>query len=301
MRMQSFKAALILGAILCLYFGAAAHADPNPSANPILASIEKMGAKLYYIGTRGGLDGWFIVKDQKVQIAYSTPDKKSVIVGAMFGENGENITGKQVKTLVEGNKELTALMLGTSQETAAAAMAAAPAISTPVAPVGVPTGAATLSPGEKLYQDLTGATGVTVGSAAPRLLMVMDPNCPHCHATWRSLRDAVLRNTIQVKLIPIAAPGSEGERAATQLLRNPDPLNAWDKYVGSDKDNGDKTQLAGAVDQALVSSIRANHLLIDSWHITQTPYLVYRGKDGKVKIVIGEPDKISTILSDIAS
>jgi hypothetical protein len=30
-----------------------------------------------------------------------------------------------------------------------------------------------------------------------------------------------------------------------------------------------------------------------------TPYLVYHGKDGKIKVVVGEPDKIGAVLSDM--
>ncbi len=144
-------------------------------------------------------------------------------------------------------------------------------------------------------KDLQNAAGVTIGSStAPLLMMVMDPNCPHCHATWKVLRDSVFKNTLQVRLIPIGAVSADSERAAAQLLHIADPLNGYDKYVA-----GDKTQLAGAPDPALTTAIRSNGTLIDSWHIQMTPYLLYRSKDGKVKIVQGEPEQVSAILNDI--
>lgn len=271
----------------------AAAATPDPSVNPALSNMLKAGAKLHYLGTRSALDGWLIVKDGRIQIVYSTADKKSVIVGAMFSDSGENITSEQIRTVVEGNKELAATLMGITQEQPTPTQ-------TSVAPtLPAPASVTVVSPGERLYQDLSAATGVTLGTGTPKLLMIMDPDCPHCQATWRVLRDAVFKNTIQLRMIPIATAGSDNERAAAQLLHTADPLNAWDKYVGATKGQGDKNQLAGPADPVLVAALRANHTLVDSWHIDQTPYLVYRGKDGKVKVVIGEPEKVSSILSDL--
>ena len=45
---------------------AAASATPDPSANPVLANLQKMGAKFFYLGNHSGLDGWFIVKGGQV-------------------------------------------------------------------------------------------------------------------------------------------------------------------------------------------------------------------------------------------
>jgi len=277
--------------------------------NPVLASIAKLGAKLYYLGNRNGLEGWFIVKDGRVQIAYATPDKKAVVIGAMFGDDGESISSTQVKTLLENNKEivsqLTTAATQTDTSTSNDSAKASPPVS-PVSPAIAPSVAtqtsppSALSPGERLYQQLSSATGVTLGNATPRIYMIMDANCPHCQATWRLLRDSVKSNVVQLRMIPIAAPESDSERAAVQLLRSPDPLNVWDKYVGAAPGQGDKSQLSGNNDAAMVTALRANHAMTDSWHIDQTPYLVYRGKDGKVKIVVGEPDKLSAILGDVA-
>jgi thiol:disulfide interchange protein DsbG len=275
---------------------------PDPSSSPVLSGMMKAGAKLYYLGTRSGLDGWLILKDGQIQVAYVTSDKQGILIGAMFGANGEGVTTDQIKMLADGNKEVAAVLMGAVQEqqamnqTGAAPAATPSAASTPVSSI-VPT--VPLSPGEHLLQDFTAAQGVVLGSGAPRLYMVMDPNCPHCQAAWRVLRDAVFKNAISLKMIPIAPPGSDSERAAGQLLHIADPLNAWDKYVGPDKGQGDKTQLAGVPDPSLITALHNNRTLIDGWHIDQTPYFAYRGKDGKVKIVVGEPDKVSSILSDL--
>jgi thiol:disulfide interchange protein DsbG len=261
-----------------------------------LANIVKMGAKLYYMGNRSGLDGWFIVKNGQVQIAYVPAGGQSILIGAMFGADGENITAAQVKILVDTNQDISALLTNAAKEQAEITNTPTPAANAaPKANGSLPS--VSLSPGERLIHDLSGAAGVTIGNpSAPQILMVMDPNCPHCQATWKGLRDPVFKNTVQIRMIPIATPGTDNERAAGQLLHVTDPLNAWDKYVA-----GDKNQLAGTPDASLVAAVHANHELVDSWNIHATPYLVYRSKDGTVKVLQGEPDKVSALLVDLGS
>jgi len=269
-------------------------ATPDPSTNPVLANIQKMGAKFFYLGNRLGLNGWFIVKDGQVQIAYATTDNKGALIGGLFGENGENITAQQVSALIQNNKEVADLIMAAQKEQAAIAQTGSPApTATPPASGILPS--TPLSPGERLIHDLSGASTVIVGQpSTPEILMVMDPRCPHCQATWNAFRNVVMKGSLHIRMIPIAAPGSDNERAAAMLLGVADPLNAWDKYVA-----GDKTQLDGTPPAAALAAVRANHAIIDNWSIQNTPYLVYRAKDGKVKVLQGEPDKLSAVLGDL--
>jgi hypothetical protein len=271
---------------------------PDPAANPVLAGIIKLGSKLYYLGNKSGLDGWLIVKDGQVQIAYATPGSQNAMIGAMFGPSGENVSADQVQALLTTNKELNTLLTNSMNPgQAAPGTVADPNMAmaqNQAAVSAAPNPAVLLPPGERLMKDLLNAAGVSIGNgAAPLLLMVMDPDCPHCQATWRALRDTVLKNNLQIRLIPLGAQ-TEHERAAAQLLHVADPLTVWDKYVG-----GDKSQLAGTPDATLIAAIRANGALVDSWHIDVTPYLVYRAKDGKVKFIKGEPDQVTAITGDI--
>jgi thiol:disulfide interchange protein DsbG len=312
---SSFKTWLGVGLLLFAFSGhvfaatgndkAKSH-DPDPSANPVLASIVKLGAKFYFIGNTDGIDGWLIVKDGQVQFAYASPKSTHALIGALFGPNGENTSANQLQAIMTSNKELnTQLSMGMLQQQGAAAdptaaVAAAAMAQAQMAPTSaaapMPTSAPSLlSPGERLMKDLQNAAGVNVGgSTAPLLMMIMDPNCPHCQATWRMLRDSVMKNNLQVRLIPLGSMGGDSERAAAQLLHVVDPLNGYDKYVA-----GDKSQLSGTPDPALTAAIKANSALVDSWHIEMTPYLLYRAKDGRVKIVQGEPEQAATLLSDI--
>jgi protein-disulfide isomerase len=287
---------IVIALIALFLFQATASAAPDPSANPVLSGLQKMGAKLFYLGNQNGMDGWFIVKNGQVQIVYANADNKSAIVGAMFGEHGENITAQQIAALVQSNKEIADMIAAAQKEQAAIAQAGAPPkTATASTPVTIPSTA--ISPGERLIHDLSGAATAVVGNpSSPELLMVMDPHCPHCQATWNALRNDVIKGTLHIRMIPIGTADTDNERAAAMLLGVSDPVNAWDKYVA-----GDASQLAGTPSPAAMAAIRANHKLIDSWSIQSTPYLVYRAKDGKVKVVVGEPEKISAILTDLGN
>jgi protein-disulfide isomerase len=219
------------------------------------------------------------------------------LIGALFGPDGQNITADQIQMLMTTNKEVNALLTTGANPQGAPGDPMAAAIQTQNALTAQAANPmpSLLPPGERLIKDLQNAAGVTVGdSSAPLLLMVMDPDCPHCQATWRALRDAVLKNALQIRLVPIGIQTPEHQRAAAQLLHIANPLLGWDKYVA-----GDKSQLSGTPDASLIAAIKANEALVDSWHIQMTPYLVYQAKDGKVKIVEGEPEQPAALLSDI--
>jgi len=286
---------LTLIALLSLHtVSLAAPTTPDPATNPVLAKLLGTGAKFFYLGSHSNMNGWFVIKDGQVQIVYSTPDNKSALVGAMFGDNGDNLTTTQVSDLVQNNKEVANLIAEAQKEQLAISQAGSPAANTP-APASGAMPSTPLSPGERLIHDLSAASTVVVGVPnSPEILMVMDPHCAHCQATWKALHDVVAKGSVHLRMIPIGSQDTDNERAAAILLGVSDPLNAWDAYV-----NGDKTTLAGTPSATALAAVRANHAVIDSWKIENTPYLVYRAKDGKVKVVQGEPDKVTTLLTDL--
>ncbi len=297
-------------------------AQPDPLANPVLSSIQKLGTKLYYLGSRGGLDGWLIVKDGQIQIAYAAPNSPNLIIGALFGPSGENISSAQVDAVITEHPELKSIFMSTAKNPAAAntplpnnvpgdptaAIAAAQAQMQALAGLTAPPAMPQTSPyigskplaapGERLVVDLQNAAAINLGNpSAPLLYMVMDPTCSHCQESWKKLRDKVTANALQIRFIMINRDkdNAEEERVAAQLLHVIDPVDVWDKYVA-----GDKSQLAGKADDALIQSVRANRALIESWKIPNTPFFVYRARDGKVKIVQGEPAQPDDMIRDIA-
>lgn len=296
------------------------HAQTPPSENlfnrnakpldinsiPVLSNLTKIGAKLYYLGERSGLHGWFIVKDGQIQMIYVTSDGKTSIIGGMFTGEGDNVTGPQIKALVDANKEVNDLVNSTARQQEDIARVGGVPGGFAAVPGGTGGGrdqtlannlpAVPLSPGERLYQDLQAAAGVTLGrNDTAEILMVIDPDCPHCKGTWSELRESVQANRVQVRLIPISGNMSgPNVEAASQLLRAPNPLEAWEKHL-----NGDKSALQGGDAGVHMQAVLANRSLIDRWNIKETPYLVYRAKDGRVKIVKGKPDRMAAVLTDL--
>jgi hypothetical protein len=253
---------------------AAGAAVPDPMTNGALASIIKEGGKVFYLGNDHGLNGWFAVENGLVQILYQTPDNKGVVAGSMFGPDNDKITPTQVAKLLKDNKEVADMVEAAKKANEAPAAT---------------------SLGERLTHDLTSASTVVVGKASsPELLMVMDTINPHVQATWKALRDRVIKGDLHIRMIPVGDPGSDNERAAAIFLASADPLAVWDKYVV-----GDHGQLTGAPSEDALKHIRANHVVIDNWNVPLTPYLVYRGKDGKVKILQGEPENAPALLADM--
>lgn len=283
--------------------------EPDINGIPVLANIVRGGAKLYYVGERSGMHGWFIVKDGQIQVIYLSPDRQTALIGAMFTDQGENVTGPQINALAARNKEIYQLLNGAAQqqnqitqaggsEGGAASVPSDPAVANLLGDKmkESPLAAVPLSPGERLYNDLKVAAGVVLGNPqAPEIMVVVAPKCPNCKRTWSELRDPVKEGQLQVRLIPVYnSVGGEEANQAAQLLVSKNPLEAWDKYAG-----GDQKALDGAVDEIALKAVVANLNLVSKWNIKGYPYIVYRGKDGRIKIVQGRPERMAAILLDL--
>lgn len=278
---------------------------PDIATIPVLTNIVKEGAKLYYMGERSGLHGWFIIKNGQIQMIYLSPDQQTVLIGGMFSSKGENVTTPQIQALLERNNEVKQLMSGSAQQQReiykAGEAGGAGSVPAGVADKnasknvgGLPSVSA--SPGERLMQDLKAAAGVTVGqSDNAELMMIVAPSCPNCKKTWQELRESVRANKLQVRLIPVyMSLGGEESRVASQLLRVQNPLEAWDRYV-----EGDGSLLEGGPDDTAMRAVVSNINLVTKWNIQGYPYLVYRGKDGRIKIVQGRPERMAALLADL--
>jgi thioredoxin-related protein len=275
----------------------------DPSKIPLLADFIKQGGKFYYIGERSGLQGWFVLTSGGVQVVYLTPDQKTVLAGAMFAADGRNVSVSQMKDLWQAEKSLGDLLNQAGKQQVMAVQAGADkngVASLDSASVKAPAStlpSVSLSPGNRLMQDLEATAGSVVGTndKAPLLYMIVSPTCPYCHGTWKELRDDVRKGNLRIKLILISGGEVAKLGMSAALLQAKDPMEAWDKYV-----EGDKTALLSITpDEAHIRAAMANENLVNRWDIRVTPYLVYRAKDNKVKIIQGRPDRAAAILTDM--
>lgn len=266
---------------------------------PLIQNLLVNGTEVYYLGVRSGMHGFLLYKDGQVQVMYLPPDQQSVIFGSMYMIDGGNITTQQISDASNENTQLKALLTASAeQQKELERNMRAPFTQDKVVEEKqkvLPGGSVSLTPGERLFADFLSAAGVVVGQEGkPLVLMLVDPHCQFCKATWGELYEPLTKGQLRVKLIPIGAEGSENEKYAAKFLRSSDPLNTWNKFV-----NGDKSVLAGDPSVGDLAVVRATMAMVLNWKIQATPYIVYRGADGRVKVVQGKPDKIASILGDL--
>lgn len=265
---------------------------------PIIQNLLQGGAEIYYLGERSGLQGFLVYKAGAVQVFYLPPDQQTLLFGAMFSVDSANVTAQQVTIASNQNPQLRGIMSAAAEQqhefekNGGILSSDAPHA---LDKNGLPPGAS-LTPGERLFRDFQTSAGVMMGMPdKPLLLMLVDPLCLHCKATWAALKDHVAAGDLRIKLLPIGPEGSERERMAAKFLRVAEPLKVWNKF-----EDGDQSVLAGEAPAIDLAAVRATMAMVMSWKITATPYLVYRGKDGKIKVVQGEPEKIAAVLADMA-
>jgi hypothetical protein len=257
---------------------------PDTSKMLFVQNIRKAGATIYYLGQALGMDGWFAVKDNQVQLFYTSLDQKAIVVGALLSAEGANISQQQILLLAQSKPEIKSMMEAQTppQPSAATAPSAAPA--DPNA-----------SPSEQLMAEVKGGATVSFGKAeAPELIMIMDVMCPHCHDTWKKLSPLVDQGKLRVIMFPIIALGPESKDKAAMWLAMKDPQDAWKKHVA-----GDDKILAGTPAPEKSLAVIANMQIAQKWKVSQTPYILYKGKNGKVRLVVGEPKDVNAIISDI--
>jgi protein-disulfide isomerase len=248
-------------------------AAPDPTANPALAALKKSGAEFFYAGRISDFDGWMMVKDEHTQMVYKPADKDYAIIGNLYAPNGDDISAEQIKK-VKAAHTLEKINPVTENEAKNAPLPA----------------------GERLLKDLEKSYGVTLGgdSTKPLLIALVLPSSDPSKLFWQTIRRPVQAGTLRVRLYPAGLKNSEDERSAAKWLNTNDPLTTWNKFIA-----GDKTVLAGAANQADIDKVRVNTALIDKWRFPTAPYLLYRAKNGSMKVVQGNPTDIKTLLDDI--
>jgi len=152
-----------------------------------------------------------------------------------------------------------------------------------------------LPPGERLLKDFKKSYGITLGAKAdaPLLIVAMTPTCPNCKLFWKGARDSVSKGALRVRLYPAGIKDSLDEHTAALLLQASDPLKVWNQYV-----DGNTAALIGKPSPQSIEHVRDNTALINRWHFPVAPYIVYRAKNGQVKVVQGAPAKLEDVLND---
>ncbi len=277
-----FTAALVALAAFSPTNAAAQGAIPE-MPEPI-QNLANEGAQIRYLGRDYGYDGWLTVKNGQEQYFYVKPDGSAFVMGVLFDDKGNLVTVDQVQRLRKsGDDVLDSLSSanGFDLQKSRAAQQKGPEFK---------------SPSERLYYEIENSNWIPFGKAgAPVLYSFMDPQCPHCHALVNDLRDGLMeQGKVQLRMIPVGFKEETRSQAAF-MMASPDPAARFLRHL-----DGDETALP-AKDDINTQGVERNLALMQSWKLDVTPVLIYRGKDGTVKLVRGRPQDLQLVINDLGS
>lgn len=283
--MKSLLSTLYICALLLIAAPHVATAqDKEPPLPGPIATLQEQGAQVRYLGQHNGMDGWITIKGGQEQYFYATPDGKSLLMGLLFDTDGKLVTIRQVKELQDkGGGVLDALAQPVPGDAAATETRFKPLQNAPFK-----------TPAEQLFADVSASNWIVLGNKdAPVVYSFMDPQCPHCHDFMEDLKKNYIdRGVIQVRMIPVGLR-EETKAQSAFLLASPDPEARWYKHLAGDSS---ALPIARGVNQ---QGVERNMAVMQSWKLDATPITVYRGRDGKVKIVQGRPSKIADLIADL--
>lgn len=272
--------------LLAASFGAQAQQEghtPLPELPVPIQNLIDEGAQIRYLGREYGLDSWLTIKNGQEQYFYVLPDRSAFVMGVLFNADGKMVTLDQVQRLrSQGDTLLDQLASDFSD--------------TPQTNATKAESTEFKSPAEQLFTDLESSNWVALGQeGVPVIYSFIDPQCPHCHAFINDLRPEYLaKNQVQLRMIPVGFK-DETRAQAAYLIAAPNPQETWFKHMGGDKN---ALPAQGEINQ---QGVQRNLAIMQAWKFDVTPLIVYRAKDGSVKIVQGRPKDLAAMIADIST
>lgn len=258
-----------------------------PTMPDALQLLVDRGAQARYLGKRHGMDGWITIFQGQEQYYYVTPDGQGFLMGLLFDKDGTMATVEQVRDLQSQSGEVLDFLAADrpidDQDLATAIRETNEAFEYK-------------TPAERMFADVENSNWIEFGSRdAPVIYSFMDPQCPHCHEFMKDMKQAYIeKGLVRVRMIPV---GFREETLAQSafLLAAPDAKERWYNHL-----DGDASALP-AKSGTSTQGIQKNLALMQTWKFDVTPMTIYRGKDGKVKIIRGRAGNMADILADLPS
>ncbi len=250
---------------------------PDPIKN-----LADQGAQIEYMGRDNGFDSWLSVKNGQEQYFYVPPGGDGFVMGVLFDNKGRVVTAEQINRLRKEDNNLLDNLSGSALN--------ANSINTPD-----DKRFEFKSPSERLFHETENTNWVSIGyKQAPVVYALIDPQCPHCHAMLNEINaDGYLdRGALQLRLIPVGI-NADNKAQAAYLIATPNPQERLFKFLAGDLD------ALPVRDDINIQGVERNLEYVKSWKFDVTPMLVYRNKDGEVKIVRGKPQDIPAMLADL--
>lgn len=261
---------------------ALAQTDQNalPELPDPIQNLVNEGAQIRYLGKDNGMDAWLTIKNGVEQYFYVLPDRSAFVMGVMFDKSGKLVTAQQVNRLRSEGDTLLDTLAEFPEPQANASESKPFEFKTPA---------------EQMFSDIENSNWVTLGQPdAPVVYSFIDPQCPHCHAFIQSLIDGgyLGKGQVQLRMIPVGFK-EETRAQAAFLIASPDPQERWMKHMA-----GDETALP-AKSEINQQGVQRNLAIMQSWKFDVTPMIIYRSKDGSVKLIRGQPKNLPGMIADI--
>ncbi len=274
----------IFSGILCLASVPASFAQENTILPQLPAPIQNLvneGAQVRFLGKDHGVDGWIAIKNGQEQYFYVLPNDGGFISGILFDSKGKTVTIDQVSRLRKQNGGELLDMLASDKPPSK------------ISDVGNTDKYEYKTPSEQLYWDIENSNWISIGQAGtPMLYSFIDPQCPHCHKMMEALKAPIKAGHVQVRLIPIGLK-EETRAQSAFLLATPAPEQVWWSHMDGNKD------ALPAKRELNQQGVQRNLSIMQSWKLDATPFVIYRGKDKKVKMIRGNPKDIDALISDL--
>ena len=247
----------------------------------VIAAMGEQGATVVPLGEAEGLRG-FLVRPPRgggTYAAYVTPSG-AVLVGLLFGEDGEVVTERQLGE-AKADGLLDSVPLPTPQRTSAS-----PGVARAERAGAAPSAAGARGRAELLLDETRAASGFWIGSQGPVIHVFADPTCPFSERHVRSLKRDAAAGRLRAHVIPVGILGERGAQRAVEVAGAQDAARAWDGDAG------------GGVDRQVgAGRVSRNNGLLEAWRVTGVPFSVWEGAQG-VRVYYGAGEA-STYAADV--
>lgn len=285
------------------------NAPPLPES---LDGLKSRGAQFRYLGQEYGLDGWIMVYRGVEQYFYVTRDQQGFVSGLLSNAKGDLVTIEQLRALQDSGEGaiLDALITQDVEDVATNYQGIGPNSLSGTSSNGQQD--AVSSPSEKLFADVSQGNWVPYGPKdAPVIYAFIDPTCPHCHDFVQELRaagflDPVSSNAasqggsnkafrVQLRALPVSRflEDPQNFQKAAFMLASPNPQADFFAHL-----DGDENILPGNGDLD-VQAINHNISIMQAWGLDAIPFIIYRDKQGQVKIIRGKIDHPRDFIKDL--
>lgn len=241
-------AALITGGAALLASTTAFSANAYPKA--IRQAVDSGVKVIRQFPAVSGLTGWVLAQDGHYSTVYTTADKKTLLAGALIGENGESISAQYEEKYVP-KPDLGGLF-------------------------------------PQLEKSSYVAEG-SVAGARSTVYVFVDANCPYCHSAWLAFQPYE-KAGLQVRWVPVATLGPTSMPKAIEVMVAADKVAAFRVMETNHGKPWTPSSQSSEVSQpSAAAAIRRNGELMQRFGIAGTPGLIWKDKQGKVQIRSGMP------------